>query len=109
MVAAGGGLVNAHRASAILKAMAHEGRLMILCALLQRDRSVSELERILDQRQPAVSQQLARLRSEKLVATRRAGKQIIYSISDDDVRAVVGLLCQLFTANRARQEGRTPD
>ncbi|HHN67932.1 MAG TPA: ArsR family transcriptional regulator [Thermopetrobacter sp.] len=105
VVAAGGGLVNAHRASAILKAMAHEGRLMILCALLQRDRSVSELEHILDQRQPAVSQQLARLRSEKLVATRRAGKQIIYSISDDDVRAVVGLLCQLFTANRARHEG----
>ncbi len=86
----------ARRASEILKAMAHEGRLIILCTLFEGDKSVSELESILELRQPAVSQQLARLRGDKLVTTRREGKLIYYSIADEDVRAIIAFLCQLF-------------
>ncbi len=86
----------ARRASEILKAMAHEGRLVILCTLFEGDKSVSELESILELRQPAVSQQLARLRGDKLVTTRREGKMIYYSIADEDVRAIIAFLCQLF-------------
>ena len=60
-------------AAAFLKALAHEGRLMILCHLSSGEKSVTELERLLDSRQAAVSQQLARLRLEGLVAARREG------------------------------------
>ncbi len=85
------------RASTILKAIAHESRLIILCALLDGDRAVSELESILELRQPAVSQQLARLRGDRLVRTRRQGKMIYYSLSDDpEVRAIVAFLRDLF-------------
>ena len=92
------------RASAILKAIAHESRLIILCALLEGDKAVSELESILELRQPAVSQQLARLRGERLVRTRREGKMIYYSLSDDpQVRAIVAFLCDLFKNDRAAQ------
>ncbi len=89
-------LKDAKRASEILKAMAHEGRLVILCTLFEGDKSVSELESILELRQPAVSQQLARLRGDKIVSTRREGKMIYYSIADEDVRAIVAFLCDLF-------------
>ncbi len=91
---------DARRASEILKAMAHEGRLIILCTLYEGDKSVSELESILELRQPAVSQQLARLRGDKLVTTRREGKMIYYSIADDDVRAIIAFLCELFHNKR---------
>lgn len=85
------------RASTILKAIAHESRLIILCALLDGDKAVSELESILELRQPAVSQQLARLRGDRLVRTRRQGKMIYYSLSDDpEVRAIVAFLRDLF-------------
>ena len=67
------------------KALSHEGRLMILCHLASGEKSVTELERLLGQRQAAVSQQLARLRLEGLVATRREGKAIFYALHDPRV------------------------
>ena len=79
----------AEETASFLKALSHEGRLMILCHLASGERSVSELEGLLGQRQAAVSQQLARLRLEGLVATRRAGKAIHYSISDPRVPALL--------------------
>ncbi len=79
----------------LLKSMAHEGRLVILYLLSIRERSVSELEATLDMRQPAVSQQLARLRSDNIVSTRRDGKMVYYSLASDQARAVVGLLSNL--------------
>ncbi len=89
------------RASEMLKSMAHESRLIILCALHEGDKSVSELEAILELRQPAVSQQLARLRGDKLVKTRREGKLIYYSLTDDpQVRAIVAFLRDLFKNER---------
>lgn len=87
---------NAASAAAFLKTLAHEGRLMILCHLGSGEKSVGELEALLDMRQAAVSQMLARLREEGLVVTRRDGKTIYYSLSDNRTEQVIGLLYSLF-------------
>ncbi len=89
-------LHNARNASDFLKALAHETRLLLLCLLSERERSVTELEHILSLRQPTVSQQLARLRLDGLVTTRRDGKTIYYSINDGDVRRVIGVVYDIF-------------
>lgn len=86
----------AAEAAAYLKTLAHEGRLMILCHLGAGERSVGELETLLDIRQAAVSQMLARLRDEGLVTTRREGKTIYYSLSDRNTEQVIQLLYSLF-------------
>ncbi|MBI6629519.1 ArsR/SmtB family transcription factor [Pontibaca salina] len=86
-------------AATYLKTLAHEGRLMILCHLSAGERSVGELEALLDIRQAAVSQMLARLRDEGLVATRRDGKTIYYSLSDRNTEQVIQLLYSLFCAD----------
>lgn len=88
--------VRAREAAAYLKTLAHEGRLMILCHLGAGEKSVGELEALLNIRQAAVSQMLARLRDEGLVTTRRQGKTIYYSLSDDNTEQVIGLLYSLF-------------
>jgi DNA-binding transcriptional ArsR family regulator len=86
----------ARRAADFLKALAHENRLMILCILSQGERSVSELEEMLSLRQPTVSQQLARLRADGLVTTRRDGKTIHYSLASEEARVVVGAVYEMF-------------
>ncbi|SET67211.1 ArsR/SmtB family transcription factor [Oceanicella actignis] len=91
---------HAGEATAFLKALAHDGRLMILCLLVERERTVTELERLLGARQAAVSQQLARLRMEGLVENRREGKNLIYSLADGRVRVMVQTLHDLFCADR---------
>lgn len=99
---------NAREASDLLKALAHENRLLLLCILYERERSVSELEAILSLRQPTVSQQLARLRLDGLVTTRRDGKTIYYSIENNDVRQVISIIYQIFCetpAVPAKSEG----
>jgi len=87
---------SADEAASFLKALSHEGRLMILCHLAGGEKSVGELEQLLGVRQAAVSQQLSRLRLEGLVSTRRDGKTIHYSILDPKVIRTVGLLHELF-------------
>ena len=87
---------NAKRAAEFLKALAHESRLMMLCILAEGEKSVSELEDQLGLRQPTVSQQLARLRADGLVTTRRDGKIIYYSIASEDARTIVGALYDVF-------------
>ena len=87
---------NAREASEFLKALAHESRLHILCKLIDGEKHVSELEEALDIRQSTVSQQLARLRLEGLVTFRREGKQVYYSIADDDVRKIIKVLFEIF-------------
>jgi ArsR family transcriptional regulator len=87
------------QASALMKALAHEGRLMILCHLSSGEKTVGELESLLEQRQAAVSQQLARLRTEGLVTSRRDGKARLYSVSDPRAAEVVALMYRLFCAN----------
>src|SRR3974390_3724269 len=80
---------NAKKASNFLKALAHESRLMILCILAEGEKSVSELEDLLSLRQPTVSQQLARLRSDGLVSTRRDGKAIYYKLASEEARGLI--------------------
>lgn len=87
---------NAERASTFLKALANENRLVILCALAEDERNVGELEKILGIRQPTLSQQLARLRSDGMVATRREKKQIYYRLASDEAELVLGLIFELF-------------
>lgn len=89
-------LVQATAAAAFLKALSHEGRLMILCHLSSGEKSVTELERLLESRQAAVSQQLARLRLEGLVNCRRDGKTIYYSIHDPKVIRTIALVYDMF-------------
>ncbi len=87
---------NATKASNFLKAISHEGRLMILCHLVTGEKSVTELEELLSARQAAVSQQLARLRLEGLVTPRRDGKTIYYSLTDDRSRQILEVVYDLF-------------
>ena len=91
-------LEQAKKASDLLKALSHETRLVILCILSEGEKSVSELEEILSMPQAAVSQQLARLRMDGLVETRREGRMVYYSIANDDVVAIVNTLYDLFCA-----------
>lgn len=89
---------SAHLAASFLKTLAHEGRLMILCHLGDGEKSVGTLEELLQMRQAAVSQMLARLRDEGLVSTRREGKTIYYSLANDDTRRMISLLYDMFCA-----------
>jgi len=87
---------NATIATNYLKAISHEGRLMILCHLVNGEKSVTELETLLSARQAAVSQQLGRLRLEGLVRPRREGKTIYYRLTDDKSRKIMALIYELF-------------
>lgn len=87
---------NAVQASNFLKAISHEGRLMILCHLASGEKSVTELEELLSARQAAVSQQLSRLRLEGLVIPRRDGKTIYYRLADDRPKKIMEVVYDLF-------------
>jgi DNA-binding transcriptional ArsR family regulator len=89
----------ARKASDFLKALAHENRLVILCLLSERERSVTELEGLLALSQATVSQQLARLRHEGLVETRRDGRAIYYSLADDTTRRFIQAIYEKFCRN----------
>jgi DNA-binding transcriptional ArsR family regulator len=97
---------NARLASEFLKALSHETRLLLLCLLVSGERSVTDLENALALRQPTVSQQLARLRLDGLVTTRREGKTVYYSIADDDIKRVIALLYDIFC--KEGQERKSP-
>ncbi|WP_227674596.1 ArsR/SmtB family transcription factor [Psychrobacter jeotgali] len=85
-------------ASQLLKSLSHPDRLLLLCQLTQGEYCVGELERLVGVGQPSLSQQLGILRKDQLVATRREGKQIYYSIASEDALAVLQLLYQRFCA-----------
>ena len=91
-------LEQARKACDFLKALSHESRLLILCLLAEGEKSVSELEDIMKMPQAAVSQQLARLRFDRLVNTRREGRVVYYSIASAEVSSVIGTLYDLFCA-----------
>lgn len=86
----------ARKASELLKALSHETRLLILCNLNDGEKTVGELEGSLGLQQAVVSQQLARLRADDLVTTRREGRQVYYRIADHKVHMVVDTLYQCF-------------
>ncbi len=89
-------MASACDASNMLKALSHEGRLMILCHLVTGEKTVTELEDLLSARQAAISQQLARLRHEGLVTPRRDGKAIYYSLTDERPKQILEVIYDLF-------------
>ena len=93
----------AKRAAAFLKTLSHENRLMILCILAEGEKSVGELEALLQLPQASVSQQLARLRAERIVETRRAGKTVFYSLASDEARTIVGAVYETFCGKGAKR------
>lgn len=92
---------NARRASALLKAMANERRLLILCQLALGERSVGELEEVVGLSQSALSQHLARLRRDGLVRTRRSAQNIYYSLKGDEAQTIMATLHGLYCVPRA--------
>jgi DNA-binding transcriptional ArsR family regulator len=86
----------ATEASNLLKLLSHPDRLLLLCQLVQGEACVQELETLTGIKQPSLSQQLGKLRDNDLVATRREGRQIYYSIASEDAMAVMEVLYQRF-------------
>ena len=70
--------------------------------LAEGEKSVTEIERALDLRQPTVSQQLARLRADGLVATRRDGKAIYYSLASEEARVILGAVYDVFCGKKRK-------
>lgn len=95
--------IAAREASATLRALANEDRLLLLCQLSQGEKSVSELEELLDLRQPSLSQQLGVLRTEGLVNTRREGKRIFYSIADEKVLTLLSTMYDLYCPTDSKE------
>ena len=87
---------SSEKASRLLKALSNQDRLMILCNLADGEKCVGDLEALLGIRQPTLSQQLARLRSDELVNTRRDGKVIYYSLASSEAGRVIELLYTLY-------------
>lgn len=96
----------AAEAAALLKALANQDRLLILCHLADGEKNVSELQELLGLRQPTISQQLSRLRYEKLVDCRRSGKTIYYRLSSDEAGKLIALLYELYCAPRGASRSR---
>ncbi|NMM05268.1 MAG: helix-turn-helix transcriptional regulator [Polaromonas sp.] len=86
----------AAQATAMLRVLANEDRLLLLCQLAQGEACVGELEELLGIRQPTLSQQLGILRTEDIVSTRREGKKIYYQLSDSRVVALLATLHGLY-------------
>ncbi len=99
---------SARAASRFLKTLSNQNRLLLLCLLSEGEKTVTELEAALGLRQPAVSQQLARLRAEGLIAGRRDGKSIHYRLASDEARQVMMLLYELFCAPGAGKAAQAP-
>jgi DNA-binding transcriptional ArsR family regulator len=97
---------NAEDANRLLRAMANENRLMILCLLAEGEKSVGEIEMRTGARQPTVSQQLARLRADGLVESRRDGKTIHYSLISENTRQILELINGQFADSSAPLSGQ---
>lgn len=91
---------SASNACALLKILANQDRLLILCELSKGTRNVGELEEILNIHQPTLSQQLTVLRKENLVATKRKGKYIYYNLASREAAKVMETLSYLYCENQ---------
>lgn len=92
----GGTAEQASKAVALLKLLSHEGRLQILCLLVEGERNVTQLAEALGTSPVTVSQQLMRLRAEGVVQPRREGKSVFYHLARDEVATVVTALRDSF-------------
>jgi DNA-binding transcriptional ArsR family regulator len=97
----------ADTAATILSALANSKRLLVLCSLLEKPKSVGDLADIVDLSPAAVSQHLAKMRALGIVDTRRAGQTIFYSLSSADVRAILDTLYSRYCASAGKRNPRT--
>ena len=88
--------LHASDAAGLMKALGNESRLMILCVLAEGERSVSDLNTIVPLSQSALSQQLARLRQQGLVETRRESQTIYYSLAKGPTDKIINLLHDIY-------------
>lgn len=91
----------ADQASELLKALANRHRLLLICQLIDGERSVGELAEFLNLRDSTVSQHLALLRKDGLVSARREAQTIFYSIASEPARKVLKTLFQAFCAPKS--------
>lgn len=96
---------SASKACTMLRTLANEDRLLILCQLIDGPRTVGELESLLGIRQPTLSQQLTVLRQESLVSTERNGKYIIYSLASSEVVQIMQTLYRLYCGTKGVESG----
>jgi DNA-binding transcriptional ArsR family regulator len=97
---------NAGEAAEFLKKLAHPSRLMIVCALVDGERSVRDLEDTLGIRQPGLSQQIAELREAGLITGRKESKHMYYRLEDGRVSEFISMMHTMFCA--APAEGSKP-
>lgn len=90
-------------ASALMRALSHPDRLMILCQLTQGEMCVGDIEEITGIGQPSLSQQLSVLRGARLVTTRREGKHIYYAIASREAAQVLTKLYEMYCTVPARK------
>lgn len=95
----------AEEAAALLSAMANTKRLLVLCNLVEGERSVGDLAQLVDLSDAALSQHLSKMRALGLVRTRRDGQTIFYSLASENVRAVLDTLYRCYCAPE-RRKGR---
>lgn len=93
---------NARTAADLLRVLANEHRLQVLCALRQGEQSVGQLAGHVGLSQSALSQHLARLRADRVVETRRDGQTIFYRIADDEVMTILDALAGVMSLRRER-------
>jgi len=98
-------LLHASDAAELMNALGNESRLMILCTLAAGERSVGDLNEVVPLSQSALSQQLARLRQQGLVKTRRESQTIFYSLSSGPADRVIKLLHEIYCGTAASDEG----
>lgn len=100
---------SAQEAAALLKALANPDRLLLLCQIVDAEHSVAELGELTGIAQPSLSQQLAVLRGERLVSTRREGKHVVYRVDSPAALAVLqtlhGLFCEPEPPASVRRSG----
>ena len=94
----------ASHACELLKAMANEWRLMILCQLSEGEKTVSELQAILGLSQSALSQHLAILRRERIVSARKHAQSVSYSLAGDEASKVMESLHDVFCGAASEEE-----
>ncbi len=86
----------ASRASTLMKALSNETRLMLLCQIGEGEKSVTELASALEMRPASISQQLALLRKDQLVTTRRDAQTIYYSLDGEEAKNIINVLYELY-------------
>lgn len=85
-----------NEATSLLSAMCNEKRLMILCQLIEKERTVNELAQLVDAAQPTVSHHLGLLRREGLITARHDGRTRFYTLAGNEAREILGTLQSLY-------------